>query len=168
MMDFLSFPDTARVWIYAADREIPNEIAIAINNKIIDFTKEWSSHQMALKATGGLLHKYFIVFVVDDGFNKPGGCSIDSSVHFVKSLGQEYGIDFFNRSIFYYLEKDSVKSIRQADLSDAVHEGKLSENTMFFDTLVQTKLEFQNNWLKPLRQSWHSRLVSWPAKIQNQ
>ena len=158
-MDLLSYPDNARVWIYAADLKIPEDRVEAIYKRITDFAKEWSSHQQALKATGGLLHNYFIVFVVDDGYNKPGGCSIDSSVRFVKSLGEELELDFFNRNVFYYLDNDTVKSISRNDLQGAMEEGRLNENTLFFDTLVQTKSDFQKHWLKKLGESWQMKLI---------
>ncbi len=159
MMDLLSFPDNARIWIYAADHEIPKDKVSEVHNRIFDFTKEWSSHQQALKATGGLLHNYFIVFVVDDGYNKPGGCSIDSSVRFIKSMGEELNVDFFNRTVFYYLDNETVQVISKDDLPKALDEGRINESTLFFDTLVQTKLDFQKHWLKPLKQSWHSKLI---------
>lgn len=159
MIDFLSYPDNARIWIYAADRRIPDEQAAITHSRIVDFTKDWISHQQALKATGGLLHNYFIVFVVDDGYNKPGGCSIDSSVHFIKSLGEELKIDFFNRTIFYYLDAENVKTINKDDLVQSLDDGIINNSTLFFDTLVQTKFDFQKHWLKPLENSWHRKLI---------
>ena len=159
MMDLLSFPDNARIWIYAADREIPDDIAGTIHNSVVNFSREWSSHQKTLKATGGLLHNYFIVFVVDDGYNKPGGCSIDSSVRFIKSLGESLQVDFFKRTIFHYLENECVKSISKDDLQKAIDEDKINDKTLFFDTLVQTKLDFEKHWLKPLEKSWHRKLI---------
>lgn len=159
MMDLLSFPENARVWIYAADKQVPEEITAAVYNKILAFTKEWSSHQQALKATGGLLHNYFIVFVVDDGYNKPGGCSIDSSVRFIRNLETELNIDFFNRNIFYYLQDEEVKSIRREDLPQALQDNLINDNTLFFDTLVQTKIQFQKEWLKEFKDSWQKKLI---------
>ncbi len=159
MMDLLSFPENSRVWIYGADQKIPEHLVNAIQEKIVNFTKDWSSHQQALKATGGLLHNYFVVFVVDDGYNKPGGCSIDSSVRFIRSLEAELNVDFFNRNIFYYLDQENIISISRNDLPGALRDGIISEDTLFFDTLVQTKLDFQKSWLKPMKQSWHSKLI---------
>jgi hypothetical protein len=158
-MDLLSFPDNSRVWIYGADQKIPDHLVNSIHEKIVSFTREWSSHQQALKATGGLLHNYFVVFVVDDGYNKPGGCSIDSSVRFIKSLEKEFDLDFFNRNIFYYIDKETVKAISRSEMSKAIDEGIINEDSLFFDTLVQTKSDFQNQWLKPLKYSWHAKLI---------
>jgi hypothetical protein len=159
MMDLLSFPENARVWIYAGDKQVPEEITGDIYNKILAFTKEWSSHQQALKATGGLLHNYFVVFVVDDGYNKPGGCSIDSSVRFIRNLGTELNIDFFNRNIFYYLQDEKVKAIRREDLHQAIEDKQINDNTLFFDNLVQTKSQFQKEWLKEFKDSWQKKLI---------
>ena len=159
MMDLLSFPDNARVWIYASDQQIPDTKVDAVHEQIIAFTKQWTSHQQSLKATGGLLHQYFLIFVVDDGINKPGGCSIDSSVKFVQKLGDELGVDFFNRNIFYYIEDENVHAIYKDEISSAYQAGIINDNTLFFDSLVQTKGEFQQQWLKPLSHSWQKRFV---------
>lgn len=159
MTDLISYPDESRVWIYASDQKIDDKLLEPVTEKINQFTRDWTSHQQSLRASGGLLHNYFLVFVVDDGFNKPGGCSIDSSVRFVKQLGEELQVDFFNRNIFYYLQGEVVNSIAKEKLKSELEEGLINENTLFFDTLVQTKSEFLKHWLKPLQSSWHARLI---------
>ncbi|HEX5624562.1 MAG TPA: hypothetical protein VFX48_00990 [Saprospiraceae bacterium] len=159
MMDLLSFPDQARIWVYAADQPIPEEQVPVVYQAILDFTAEWSSHQKALRATGGLLHRRFLVLVVDADFNTPGGCSIDVSVHFVKHLGKELGIDFFDRNLFYYIDQEEVLPIRKDQMGEALEQGRIHPETLFFDTLVSQKAAFQKEWLKPLKDSWHYRLL---------
>lgn len=163
MMDLISFPDSSKIWIYASDREIKGDLILYTQTKISEFTKTWSSHNQALRATGGLLHGYFLVFVVDDGFNNPGGCSIDHSVRFVKDLGNELNVDFFNRNLFYYLEKEKVKLILKEDLQSSFEQGIFTSNTLFFDTMVANKINFQKEWLKPLSKSWHSKFLKIPV-----
>ncbi len=158
-MDLISFPDHARVWIYASDREIPEAFVWEVNDKIYRFSQEWISHQQALRATAGLLHSYFIVLIVDEDVNLPGGCSIDKSVHFIQGLARELGCDFFNRNLFYYLEQDIVNCISREELQSAYDSKQITDETLFFDTLVTDKFNFQKNWLKPLKNSWHLRLL---------
>lgn len=159
MMDLISFPDYSRVWIYASDKKIPESLIWELNNKIYLFSQEWVSHQKALRATGGLLHAYFIVLVVDQQVNQPGGCSIDTSVRFIQNLGAEYQFDFFNRNLFYYLEDSEVKTINRIDLQKGVIPSEINHETLFFDNLVTDKISFQKSWLKPLKDSWHSKFI---------
>ncbi|MEO6189842.1 MAG: hypothetical protein ABIO44_05145, partial [Saprospiraceae bacterium] len=87
MLDLLAFPDDSRIWIYASDKIIPDKQVSEIHSSIQEFTKSWQSHQQDLAATGGILHNHFIILVVNENKNSPGGCSIDKSIHYVQSLG---------------------------------------------------------------------------------
>lgn len=100
MMDLISFPDYSRVWVYGSDRKIPESLIWELNNKIYLFSQDWISHQKALRATGGLLHAYFLILIVDQQVNQPGGCSIDTSVRFIQNLGAEYQLDFLIETYF--------------------------------------------------------------------
>ena len=106
MLDLLAFPDHSRVWIYSSDQEIPDQSIPEIHQEIQAFAKNWLSHGSGLKATGGILHNYFIVLLVDEISNKPGGCSIDTSVKFIQSIGEKYNVNFFNRRIFHYIKNE--------------------------------------------------------------
>ncbi len=89
-------PDS-RLWLYQANRPLsPTEIVWA-KEQIENFTAEWAAHGHQLKAAGDVLNPYFIALAVDLTHENASGCSIDSSVRFVKALGQELNIDFFNR-----------------------------------------------------------------------
>jgi len=159
MMDLISFPDYSRVWIYASDKKIPESLIWELNNKIYLFSQDWISHQKALRATGGLLHAYFLILIVDQQVNQPGGCSIDSSVRFIQNLGAEYQLDFFNRNLFYYLKDSEVQTISRMELQKQEIPLEINQETLFFDNLVTDKISFQKSWLKPLKDSWHSKFI---------
>jgi hypothetical protein len=38
-------------------------------------------------------------------------------------------------------------------------EGKIDDETLVFDTLVNNKKDLEEHWLKPLKDSWHRRMV---------
>lgn len=159
MTDLLSFPDHSRVWIYGANQAIDPNMITELNEEIFKFAKNWSSHQVAVKATGGLLHGFFVVLIVDETGNKPGGCSIDGSVQFIRNLGVKANVDFLNRQIVYYLEDEEVRCLPLRNLKEAFASREIHPDTLFFDTLVQDKFQFQNAWLKPLKDSWQMRFV---------
>jgi hypothetical protein len=50
-----------------------------------------------LKAAGEVLNPYFVALAVDLTHENASGCSIDASVRFIKSVGAELNVDFFNR-----------------------------------------------------------------------
>ncbi|MEP7195663.1 MAG: hypothetical protein ABI851_04040 [Saprospiraceae bacterium] len=160
MLDLLAFPDASRIWIYASDKRIPDNFIPDIHSVIQNFNNTWHSHQQELVSTGGILHNYFIVLVVDESKNIPGGCSIDKSVHFIQDLSKQYQVDFFDRMNCHYLENEEVKTIKLQDLDDAIKQNRITENTLFFDSLVSSKSQFLSEWLKPLSKSWLNKFVN--------
>lgn len=157
MLDFLAFPDHARIWIYQSNQQFPEAVLDQVNREIYHFSQVWTSHNRQLKATGGLLHERFVILVVDESNAGASGCSIDSSVRFVKSLEQKYNLELFDRMSFCYIEDQEVRSIRAGDLPGAVTEGQISGETLFFDNLVDNKADFINRWVVPLEKSWMQR-----------
>lgn len=158
-MDLISFPSSSRLWIYGGNKLIADEYILDINDEIADFTKSWSSHGIPIKATGALMHNSILILMADESTQSASGCSIDTSVQFIRDIGNRYDVDFFNRMIFHYLKDNQPRIIEARDLPEAVQKGEISESTIFFDNLVDTKKKFQEEWIKSLKDSWHKRFV---------
>ena len=94
---FESFPENSQVWIYSSTRFFTNEEEVFITTNLDQFISQWATHGTDLFANATILHHSFIVIVADENKVKSSGCSIDSSVRFIKDLGKELNIDFFNR-----------------------------------------------------------------------
>ena len=136
MDKFQQLSDSSKVWVYTASRELsPSEIEFA--RKEIDiFAQNWAAHGSALTALGDVLENRFVVLAVDEASANASGCSIDTSVQFMKALGQELDIDFFNRMFFYTAEMEKVH------FSDLANSGK-----EVFNTLAKNLGELRNQWL---------------------
>lgn len=159
MNDLLKFPDQARVWIYGSNQLLDEHQIPEVHRAVQQFASQWMSHQQAVEATGGLLHGAFIVLVVNEQLNKPGGCSIDGSIQFIRQLGQDTGVDFLDRKYLYYLSDDQIRILQLDQLHNALQTEQVNMDTLFFDTLVQDKKSFQTEWLKPLHTSWQRRFA---------
>lgn len=94
---FNGFSDDSRVWLYHANRPITPTEAIFVQENLEHFASSWKAHSTPLKAKACMLNEYIIAFVVDQTTSSASGCSVDSSVRFVKELGKELEVDFFNR-----------------------------------------------------------------------
>ncbi len=159
MQNINEFPESARVWIYQGSKDLNASAISGIDAHIGQFAQRWTSHNVALKATGALMHNRFVVLIVNDMHTGVGGCSIDSSVQFVRNLGEEYGVDFMDRMNFAYLESEEVHTVHKDELPELYAAGKVNDSTLFFDNLVNTKKDFVDSWLKPLGESWMKRFV---------
>ena len=120
---------------------------------------KWDSHGRPLDCYGHLFHSRFLALVTDES-NHPSGCSIDSSVRFVKALGEKYNIDFFDRLQIAYLLNDEVHVIHKNDFQDAFDKGIIGHDTLMFNNLVKTKKEFLTDWIIPLSESWYMKWLS--------
>jgi len=152
-------PDTTRVWIYQASRPIPDEKVPLVREKIQNFARNWVSHNRALQSHGDIWHNRFVVLMVDESQAGASGCSIDASVRFLKALQAELGVDLFDRMIFSIKQEEEIQSLGREEFARWYSEGKINDETLVFDTLVNNKKDLKENWIKPLGKSWHKRMV---------
>ena len=154
-----TLPATARVWIYQANRPFRETDLPQIKKHVDGFVKNWTSHNRQLAAYGEVLHRQFIVLMVDENTAGASGCSIDKSVHFMQKLGEAYGVDLFDRMTFTWMENGGVRSAKNDEFARLYASGKITDETLVFDNLVKTKGDMDGKWLKPLKESWHRRFV---------
>ena len=85
-VNFDSLNSTARVWVYQSNRSFSDAEINEMTPLLEQFTGQWQSHGASVNASFKVVSSQFIVLAVDDLGPSVGGCSIDSSVHFVQEL----------------------------------------------------------------------------------
>jgi hypothetical protein len=85
------------------------------------------------------------------------GCSTDSSVRFVKEIGEDFQVDFFNRSNLAFFIKDKIQLLPLAQLQYAFENEFISGDTLYFNNLVLSKKELEKIWIIPVKNSWLSK-----------
>jgi len=149
--DFDKMSAHSRVWIYQADRNLSakeeNMAAYFLKNAI----QNWTAHGVTLLASAQILESRFIIIALDENENIASGCSIDSSTHWVKELGSNLGIDFFDRSLAY-VEGKEIKSIPIFSAKAAILEGKIQSNSTVFNNSVTTLQALSASWKIPANQ----------------
>lgn len=153
------FPDHSRVWIYQSERHFNPQETNTIRQEVQQFAAQWHSHNVPMKASADVLYNRFIVLIADEEQVHTGGCSIDKSVSFLKSLQESYQTNLFNRMIFTYLQDNEWQTVSRDAFVQLYAEGKIDDETLVVDTLVQNKAEFDHGFIKPLGKSWHKRIV---------
>jgi len=102
-----------------ADRSFDGTESDYIQSKLDEFvTVHWKSHGAKLDASGILINNQLIVLSVDDNSLGASGCSIDSSVKFIKELGTELKVDFFNRMYVLISNGEETQRVHISDLSN--------------------------------------------------
>jgi hypothetical protein len=156
--ELIALDNSSRVWIYQADRELSYDEIDVVRPNIFSFVNQWSTHGTDVDAYGNIFHKRFIVLFADDA-HQVSGCSIDSSVSFIRQLGEALKIDFFNREQFAFMEGEDIFTVHKNELPKALETVKVKDSTFVFDNLVSTKEKFLKSWLVPFGSSWHKRFA---------
>ncbi|MFC5410819.1 hypothetical protein ACFPMF_15965 [Larkinella bovis] len=154
---FEQLPDTARVWVYQSARPLTDAEVAAIETDLKPAVDGWAAHGTPLLGSAQLRNNRFLIVAVDEGHHLPSGCSIDSSVRWVRGIGQTLNADFFDRSAAFVTAEGAVETVALPQIKTAVTEGRITPDTPVFNTLVATKAELQNRWQIKAADSWLKR-----------
>jgi hypothetical protein len=108
----------SKIWMYSSNRELKANEINYLENQLAHFVNNWSSHGSSLLSAAEVVNPYFVAFAVDLSKENASGCSLDKSTRFLKDLGLELNVDFFNR-INVWIEDNTgkISSIKYAELS---------------------------------------------------
>lgn len=158
MKEIFKMPDTARVWIYVADRLLNEGEEAAIRREAQQFIDQWSSHGTQMDASAELLHHRILVIAADEEKALASGCGIDKSVKFVQQLGASFGIDFFKRTIVLYRKEGEIEESALNVFWAMRKAGLVSDETIIFDNTVKNIGELRSAWEVPFSKSWHNEM----------
>ena len=158
LVEFQEMPAEARLWVYQADRQLSSSEKELIKSQSASFIREWTAHGANLKASFDICFDQFLVITVDENFNQASGCSIDSSVQFVRFLEQKLNISFLDRTKVAFLDEglkpNGVVTRSLGEIKEKVSAGEIGEGTIVFNNMVTSKHEFDTNWKIEAKNSW--------------
>ena len=155
--DFKTLSENSRIWIYQSNRSLTEQEKESISILIEDFLNNWKSHGVSLNSGFEIKYNRFIVIAQDQNIQSATGCSIDSMVHFIQKLEKKYNISLLDKLNVSYKQGDYIAYKSLKDFKKMVKNGAVSKNTIVFNNLVRTKLEYTNYWEVPAFESWHAR-----------
>lgn len=141
---FPEMPGQSRVWTYLCNRPLNEEEANLVEDQIKKFTLSWKAHQKPLAAKGILVYNQYIVLAVDESIEKISGCSIDSSVHFIKAIEKHLEVDFFNRLNVLILDNEAPRLISYNEMGDF-------KGDFVFNPRIESLNELRENWLVEIK-----------------
>lgn len=108
-MIFNDFTDDARIWLYQSNRALSQEEQSYLHKQMQIFVDQWSAHGKKLTAAYAILDEFRVAICAEANV-EASGCSIDASVRFMKEIGAELQVDFFNR-LLILAEKEGQKEL---------------------------------------------------------
>ena len=148
------FNDNSRVWIYQSSRMFLISEALEMEDMLNDFVAGWNSHGAPVKGFANLFFGQFIVLMADETATGVSGCSTDSSVHLVKSIGQKFNVQLFDRQTLAFVVKDKIQLLPLNQLDYAVENNFINAQTLYFNNTVLSKKEMTGKWIIPVKDSW--------------
>lgn len=150
-------PDTARVWIYAAARPFTARELQHIHASAPLFLEGWAAHGAPLQASYQILEEQFLVLAINEAQQAASGCSIDSSMGYIRSLEQELSLSLSDRSAVYFWQQDKVQAYPLTTLKEKIAQGVLTPQSLLINTLAASKADLEQKWLLPAGDSWLKR-----------
>lgn len=136
---FPELPDNSRVWLYLASRKLDSTELLFAEEQLFKFLQNWKAHGKSLSCNGTILFSQYLILCVNEADEAASGCSIDSSVHFIKSLGNELNVDFFNRMNVLEIENNSFKTQNYFEVSNS--------NKAYLNPLIENLVQLRNEWV---------------------
>ncbi len=152
-MYFEQLSSDSKVWVYQVNRPFSELEKGQISDRFKDFVASWAAHGSKLLADATIIDNYFVVLSVDEKVAMASGCSIDTSVKFIKQIGLQFNIDFFNRLKLVVQKEGETKMV---DFSDLIE----YENWNIYNTLVNTVEQLNTSFLIPVKESELFKMIS--------
>jgi hypothetical protein len=156
---YKNLPKNSRVWIYQSDREFTIKEIEFISVQAEDFINQWTRHGDDLKGSFTIKYNQFLVLAVDESFNNVSGCSIDSSVRFIKQLENELQLDLMDKMNITFKDNQNINLVKLPDFQKYIKDKKVTSETIVFNNMVSSKEDFESKWEVPAKQSWHKRFL---------
>lgn len=147
-------PDS-RIWIYQANRLLTESETAQINELAKQFVASWNSHGTQLVANITLKNNLHLVVSVDESHKDASGCSIDSSVRFVKALEEQFNLDFFDRMMVAYYSDNQIHLAKAHDIAHIV-----TAETLVYNNLIDKYYQLNKEWLLPAKDTWVANFLA--------
>ena len=154
---FTTLPETARIWIYQANRSFTEQETQEIAQKLTDFLENWTAHGTGLEAAFEIRYNRFIVIGLNQDTHAASGCSIDASVHCIQQLENDYHVDLLDKMNVSFRKGNTIVYQPLKEFKKAARHKAVTGKTVVFNNLVVNKEEYETAWEVPASASWHAR-----------
>src|SRR5215212_6988031 len=163
IVDFDSLPDSARIWVYGADKSIDPENEKQLLDTVDDFLRRWAAHGSPLHSARRWDEGRFLTIGVDSTREGASGCSIDGLYRALKSIESSIGAHIVTSGLVYYRGKDGVNAVTREEFSDRAAKGEINSDTEVFDLSVTSLNEWKSRFKSRAADSWHASLMPEPS-----
>ena len=159
-IEFDSLPDSARIWVYGADRDLNEEEQSRLLGAVDEFLGRWAAHGVPLHTARQWDDKRFLTIGVDSTKEGASGCSIDGLYRTLKSFESSLGAHIVTSGLVYYRGKDGIiHSVTRDEFTDLASKGEITGDTEVYDLSVTSLNEWRSRFKSRASDSWHASLI---------
>jgi len=161
-MSISALPDAARVWVFGAASPLTDAQERALDVDLSGFVKSWAAHGSPLLAGHAIIDGRFVVVAVDESHQGASGCSIDAMVGHLREMEDRLSVSLLDGTrIWYRTQAGDIVSCDRPQFRTRAEKDDVDEATPVFDITIQSLAELRGgHFERPVRDSWHARLLS--------
>lgn len=160
LVQFEDLPDTARVWVFGADRNLDEGATDLLLREVDRFLSQWHAHAAPLTTGRDWRHGRFLTVAVDQATAGASGCSIDGLFRNLKALEPRLAASLVTSGVvFFRNQTGAIECIDRGRFTALSAEGKVTPETRVFDPTVTTLGEWRARFELDAADSWHSGLL---------
>jgi hypothetical protein len=159
-INFDELPDSARVWVYGADRDLDSASEGKLLSAVDEFLGRWAAHGTPLHTARRGDDGRVLTIGVDTTREGASGCSIDGLFRALKSLEPTLGAKIVTSGLVYYRGKDGrIHSVTRDEFTSLASKGEINGDTEVFDLSVTSLDEWRSRFRSHAVNSWHASLI---------
>ncbi len=157
-IDFDRLPDDARLWIFAADRDLTAVEQDRLLAEVDAFISQWTAHGLPLQAARDMRYRRFLFIGVDERAAGVSGCSVDALVRQMKGLEQELGVELVNHGPILFRLNETIDRVTRERFAELAVMGTVTPETTVFDNTLRRVGELRSGrWETRAGNAWHGR-----------
>ena len=153
---FDQLPDSARVWVFGADRPVTEAEQRRLLDVVDTFLDTWAAHGTPLTVARDWRYDRFLQVGLDEDSVPPSGCSIDAMVNTLKGLERDLGVTMVDSAPVWFRSGGDIRRESRRGFKTLVEAGEVTMETPVFDNSVTRVGQVRaGEWERPASESWH-------------
>jgi hypothetical protein len=155
IVPFETLPDSARIWVFASDRDLSGASADTLLAAVDEFLATWRAHGVPLRSARAWRDNRFLAVGVDVTAENASGCSIDGLFRTLQTLQREIGAQMVGGGrVFYRNRGGAVETTTREDFSARTKRGEITPSTPVFDISLTDAASWRTRFEAPAGASW--------------
>lgn len=155
---FADLPDSARLWVFPAERALTAPEGDALLAEVDAFLDGWAAHGVPLTCARDWRYDRFLLVAVDEAAAGVSGCSIDALTRILRAHEGALGVALLDNGPVTYRDGNGLARVPRGRFAQLAEAGAVGPDTTVFDNTVPTVGAVRaGRWETAARHAWHGR-----------